>query len=140
MVDESLNGLKVLWVEDDSFLAEFISKTLKSAGAEINYNNTGEQAIEKVGLEEFDVALVDILLPGVDGWDVITKIRSTEKTKGIPIIVFSNLGRQEEVNKGIELGADRFIVKSSIHPRELVAEINKAIKAKKGQNDDGESA
>jgi len=132
--EKSLAGLKVLFVEDDSFLAEFVSKTLKMAGAEINYNNTGEQSLEKIGNEEFDVALVDILLPGVDGWEVITKIRNTEKTAHIPIVVFSNLGRQEEVNKGIELGADRFIVKSSIHPRELVSEIVKAIESRKKKN------
>lgn len=132
MAEESLKGLTILWVEDDSFLAEFITKTLKGAGAEVIYTNTGEQAIEKIDSgENFDVALCDILLPGVDGWDVISKIRASEKHADKPIIVFSNLGRQEEVNKGIELGADRFIVKSSIHPRELVAEINKAIESRK---------
>ena len=134
MAEQELNGLKILWVEDDSFLAEFISKTLKTAGADIIYTNTGEQAIEKVDAgEAFDVVLCDLLLPGVDGWDVITKVRSTETTANTPIIVFSNLGRQEEVNKGIELGADRFIVKSSIHPRELVAEIMKAIESRKNK-------
>lgn len=132
--DKSLAGLKILFVEDDSFLAEFVSKTLKMAGAEINYNNTGEQSLEKIDSEDFDIALVDILLPGVDGWEVITKIRSTEKTANVPIVVFSNLGRQEEVNKGIELGADRFIVKSSIHPRELVDEIKKAIESRKNKS------
>lgn len=134
MEEKSLDGVKILFVEDDSFLAEFVSKTLKMAGAEINYNNTGEQSIEKIGVEDFDVALVDILLPGIDGWEVITKIRNTEKTANTPVVVFSNLGRQEEVNKGIELGADRFIVKSSIHPRELVVEINKAIESRKNKS------
>ena len=130
MADESLQGLNVLWVEDDSFLAEFITKTLKGAGAEVDYNNTGEQALEKIDGTAYDVVLTDILLPGVDGWEVISKARASEKNANVPIIVFSNLGRQDEVNKGIELGADRFIVKSSIHPRELVAEINKAIESR----------
>jgi len=127
MAEKPLEGLRALWVEDDAFLAEFITKTLTDGGADVVYVNSGEQALEKIESEEFDVAVVDILLPGVDGWDVIQKVREHKNTQNIPIIVFSNLGRQEEVNKGIELGADRFIVKSSIHPKELISEVQKAL-------------
>lgn len=132
MLDQPLAGVTVLWVEDDSFLAEFITKTLSDGGAKVTYVNTGEQALEKIKDDAFDVALIDILLPGTSGWDVITAIRGSEDKKNVPIIVFSNLGSQEDVNKGIELGADRFIVKSSIHPKELITEIEKARKARGG--------
>jgi len=124
------SGMKILWVEDDKFLGDLVAKRLADNGYDVMHESTGEDAVKRLEKETPEVALVDILLPEMDGYEVVKNIRANEKTKDIPVIFFTNLATKEDIEKGYSVGADRFLVKSNIIPDEIVTEIESVLKEK----------
>jgi len=124
---EKLKEKKVMWVEDDQFLSEMIAKKLREQGAELEFANNGEEAIAKIRDTQPDVLLLDILLPGKTGFDVLSEMKEEDSMKNIPVILFSNLGQQEDIDKGYSLGADKFLVKATVDLDGVVDEINNLI-------------
>lgn len=123
MADDKLSGYTVMWVEDDQFLSEMISKKLQENGAELVFAGTGEEAMEKLEESKPDILLLDILLPGKSGFEVLEDMKNDEELKDIPVILFSNLGQQEDIDKGYNLGADKFLVKATVDLNGVVDEI-----------------
>jgi CheY-like chemotaxis protein len=120
---EKLSGYTIMWVEDDEFLSEMIAKKLREQGAELEFTNKGEGAVEKLRETNPDLLLLDILLPGKDGFEVLEEMKNDEELKDIPVILFSNLGQQEDIDKGYNLGADKFLVKATVDLNNVVDEI-----------------
>lgn len=123
-------GKKVLWIEDDKFLGDLITKKLSNSGFQVMHEETGEAALKRLESDLADIALVDILLPEMDGFEIVTKMKENEKTKNIPVIFFTNLATKEDIEKGYSVGADRFLVKSNMIPDEIVTEIENLLKEK----------
>jgi len=122
---KSSGNKKILIVEDDQFLLEMYSAKLKNAGFVIEIAQDGEQALSK--LEEFkpDLVLLDIVIPKLDGFEVLRKIRENPTTKNTKVIALTNLGQQSEVERGMSLGADDYFIKAHFTPSEIVYRINK---------------
>lgn len=116
---------KVLLVEDDPFLVDIYSTKFKESGFEIEVVQKGDEAFDKVKEIKPDIILLDILLPGTSGWDILKKIREDKKLKDIKVVILSNLGEEGEVEKGVFLGADKYIVKAYYTPAEVVKEVKK---------------
>lgn len=121
---------KVLIIEDDSFLQGLESGKLKKEGYEVITASTGEEAMKKLIEPNIDLVLLDLILPGIDGFEILQKIRSTESLKNIPVIVFSNLSEEKDIKKSKELGATDFMVKSNFTLEELVTRIKKILTSK----------
>ncbi|MFW6311498.1 MAG: response regulator [Nanoarchaeota archaeon] len=125
---------KILIVEDDRFLRELISKKLD---AEEEYNVVqavdGEAAIEKIEEEDPDLVLLDLILPGIDGFEVLSRVKNNPDLMDTPIVVLSNLGQKEEVDKGLELGAIDFLVKAHFTPGEIIKKVKKVLKEEIGE-------
>lgn len=119
---------KVLIVEDDTFLQGLEASKLAKAGFEVITASTGEEAMKKINEPDINVILLDLILPNYDGFEILKKIRETEKIKNIPVIVFSNLSDEKDVKKSKELGATDFMVKSNFTLDELIKKINSLIK------------
>lgn len=119
---------KVLIIEDDSFLQGLEAKKLTKAGFEIITASTGEEAMHKINEPGINIILLDLILPNYDGFEILKKIRETEKTKDTPVIVFSNLSEEKDVKKSKELGATDFMVKSNFTLDELINRINSLLK------------
>ena len=130
MAGDKLKGKKVMWVEDDQFLSEMIAKKLRDQGAELEFAGTGEEASDKIKEAKPDVLLLDILLPGKTGYDVLKEMKQDDGMKDTPVILFSNLGQQEDIDKGYELGADKFLVKATVDLDGVVDEINELLESK----------
>lgn len=126
-VKQSLEGVRIMWVEDDKLLSDLIAAKLSEHGATMFYANNGEDAWNTIKDEQPDLVLLDILLPGMDGFEVLEKIKGNEETKGIKVILFSNLGQQKDIDKGMDLGASRFLVKSSVLPDDVIGEIKQVL-------------
>lgn len=118
---------KILIVEDDQFLQSLESTKLKKEGYEVNVASNGEEALTKVEEADFDLLLLDLILPNFDGFEILKKVREYEKTKDLPVIVFSNLSEEKDVNKSKELGANFFMVKSNFTLDELIEHVNKVL-------------
>lgn len=110
---------KILVVDDDGALAEMITIMLRSEGFETHTAMSGSEAIEKIERVNPDLVLLDVMLPGMNGIDVCSKIR---ETSGVPIIMLTARTDTQDVVKGLESGADDYVVKP-FNPKELVARI-----------------
>lgn len=121
---------KVLFVEDDSDQAFLYREVLNLKGIETDSAISGEEALKKVAENKPDLIFMDILLNGENGLDVMQKIKQDEKTKDIPVIVFTNTNKKEYKDRAEDLGAADFLIKSQIVPQE-VAEKVKAMFEKK---------
>ena len=122
---------KILVVEDDNFLANAYRIKLQKIGFEVIVANDGDEALEKIKSENIDLVILDLIIPKIDGFGVLTEIRSQEEYKNIPILVASNLGQSEDLNRAMKLGANDFVVKSDTPLDMLIEKIKKLI----SQND-----
>jgi len=121
-------GEKILVVEDDKFLRELISRKLSGEGFEVSEAIDGEEGIKKIKEEKPALVLLDLILPGVDGFEVLSKIREDPNMAQTPVIVLSNLGQREEIEKGLKLGAIDYLIKAHFTPGEIVEKIKNALK------------
>lgn len=117
-----------MWVEDDQLLGDVVAKVISNHGASVVRAMDGEEAMRMVETEMPDIVVLDILLPKADGFKVLETIKQNPKLMHIPVILFSNLSSKEDIEKGLSLGALKFIVKATIVPNEIVDEIASALK------------
>lgn len=110
---------KVLSIEDDVFLSSLVSGKLIEAGFSVITAATGGDGLAKVKLEHPHLVLLDIMLPDMGGFEILQILKSDPETRTIPVIILSNLGGRDEIEKGIELGAASYLVKSNILPHEV---------------------
>jgi len=114
---------KILIVEDDKFLRELMVRKLSQENFEIIEAVDGEEGIKKIKDTIPDIVLLDLILPGIDGFEVLAKIKEDTTTNSIPVIILSNLGQREDVERGMKLGAIDFLVKAHFTPNEIIDKI-----------------
>jgi DNA-binding response OmpR family regulator len=119
---------KVIIVEDDTFLQSLASQKLGKEGFTVVAISDGNVAYDTVKKEKPDIMLLDLMMPGVDGFQVLEKVKSDESTKAIPVVVFSNLSDDKDINRAKELGAVEFMVKSNFTLDELVEKVKSILK------------
>ena len=125
---DNVDTKKVLIVEDDEFLRSLNAKRLETEGFKVAVAVDGQNAIDLIPKEMPNLIFLDLLLPGVDGFEVLKTIKADEKTKDIPVVVFSNLGQKEDVEKAHNLGAIDFLVKANFTLDDVVAKIKEILK------------
>lgn len=118
---------KILLIEDDPLLIDIYSTKLQQSGFEIVVVEQGEKALAAIQSETPDLVLLDIVLPHTDGWDILKNLKESEELKHIPVVVLSNLGQKEEIEKGLNLGAVKYLIKAHYTPSEIVQEIVKLV-------------
>ena len=119
---------KILIVEDDKFLRELIVKKLSNEGYDVVEAVDGEQGIQKIKATKPDLVLLDLILPGIDGFGVLSQKKEDPFIASIPVIVLSNLGQKEDVDKGIGLGAADYLIKAHFTPGEIIEKVRNIIK------------
>ncbi len=98
-------------MDDDPTMVRLIKVNLKLNEYEVLEATSGEQALEIISKEPLDLVVLDIMMPGVDGWQVLKHIRSREETKELPVILVTAKTQDSDVIRGWELGADEYIIK-----------------------------
>jgi DNA-binding response OmpR family regulator len=119
---------KILIVEDDKFLRELIVQKLIKEGYETVEAIDGEQGIKKIKEENPDIVLLDLILPGIDGFEVLSQKKEDPGVAQIPVIVLSNLGQKEDVERGLKLGAVDYLIKAHFTPGEIIEKIKNILK------------
>lgn len=119
--------MKVLVVEDEPLISEMIAKSLRLEGYQVEAAKTGEEGLEKIGEINPDLVLLDVLLPRIDGWEVLTRMRDDQRTRSIPIIMLTALSDEKSKVQGLRGGADDYVTKpfSSL---ELMARVEAVLK------------
>ncbi len=118
---------KILIVEDDPFLSEMYVAKLTEAGFEAEVVGDGKKGMAVIEKDKPDLLLLDVVLPKMDGFEILRRIKADEKLKDMPVILLTNLGQKNEVEKGLSLGANEYIIKAHFTPTAVVAKVKEML-------------
>lgn len=119
---------KILLVEDDQFLGSLMKNRFVKEGFDTDWVTNGDEAIAKLKEAPHDLILMDIILPGASGFEVMEKIIAEPQVGSTPIIIISNLGQQSDIVRGRELGAAAYLVKADTPIDVLVQKVREFLK------------
>lgn len=114
----------ILIIEDDKYLNDLLCKKLAGAGFTALAAIDAEEGLKSLKKNKTDLILLDLLLPGMHGFEFLEIIKKDPSTKDIPVIIISNLGQKEDVEKGLALGADDYLVKAGVTLDEIIRKVN----------------
>jgi DNA-binding response OmpR family regulator len=117
----------ILIIEDDKFLGALMVKKITAAGLKASWSAEGGQGFSKAKEEKPDLVLLDIILPDMEGFEVLKNLKDEDSTKAIPVVILSNLGQKEEIEKGMNLGASDYLVKAQMTPEEILEKVKKLL-------------
>jgi len=118
---------KILLAEDDPFIIDIYTTKLKQANLDVEVVNEGDEVLERARKQKPDLLLLDIVLPTMNGWEILRAIRNSEDLKNLPVVILSNLYQKDEVEKGLKFGALKYLIKAHYTPSEVVKEVKKIL-------------
>lgn len=124
--NEANKGKRVLIVEDDDFLRGLLSHNLSDVGYKVDSARDAETAFKFLGRHMPDIILLDLMLPGMNGFDFLSETKETRKL-AVPVVVLSNLGSKEDIDMALSLGAADFMVKASVTPKQIVGKVHNVL-------------
>lgn len=118
------NKKTILIVEDDAFLSDMYQTKFSESGYDVKVAQDGQQGLSMLqeGLRP-DMVLLDIVMPKMDGIEMLTAMKKNEKLKDIPVVLLTNLGQESDITRGMELGALDYFVKAHFTPSEIVKKV-----------------
>lgn len=119
---------KVLIIEDEQMLSAMYKVKFENEGYDITVANDGSEGLEIAKNNKFDMILLDIIMPKIDGFAVLKKLREQSNSKDTPVILLTNLGQDEDVTRGKELGAVGYLIKANNTPAEVVEKVKGHLK------------
>ncbi|OGY64072.1 MAG: hypothetical protein A3I89_02245 [Candidatus Harrisonbacteria bacterium RIFCSPLOWO2_02_FULL_41_11] len=128
-----MNMKKILLIEDDPFLSSLLGNRLKKEGFDLTLVRNGNEAMKALKTQKPDLALLDIILPGKSGFEVMEEIKLDPQTAKVPVFIISNLGQDTDVQRGEELGAKEYIVKARISIDEIVEKVKNFLSKNKAK-------
>lgn len=120
--------MRILVIEDDVFFQKFYSLKLEERGYQVEIASDGIEGLEKVKTFKPDIIILDIIMPNKDGFEVLQDLSTDDALKKIPVLVFSTLGQEKDVDKALKLGAKDYVNKSYFDLNTLLAKINSVTK------------
>jgi DNA-binding response OmpR family regulator len=117
----------ILIVEDDKFIADIYKRKFNQEGFGVEIAKDGLKALKIIREKKPDLLLLDIILPGFNGWQILRQIKEDQKLKDLKVVILSNLEQRKDIEKGIKLGAQAYLIKAHYTPSEVVKEIKKII-------------
>jgi len=124
------NGMDILFIEDNKEIIQMYSLRFQSSGYGVKLAENGAWGVKMAQEKKFDVIVMDMMMPAMNGYEMLKAIKKDSKNIDTPIIVISNSAQDAEIEKSLELGANKYLLKSSITPSGLVEEIEKLVKTK----------
>lgn len=120
---ETPSGPKILIIDDDPFITDLYLLKLKEQGFLVESAANGKIGLEKIKTYGPDLVLLDIVMPALDGFDLLHKLKEQESLHKPKVVLLTNLGQKEEVERGMKLGAVDYIIKANFTPTEVVEKI-----------------
>lgn len=118
---------RILLIEDEDLIRDLYKRQLEKVGLTTDAFATGQEGLTALDRDSYDLILLDIMLPKVNGLDILMQLKRNEKTKNIPVILVSNLGQDDVVQEGLNLGATSYLVKLHHTPDQIVEEVKKVL-------------
>ena len=126
--EKNMEKQKILIIEDEVTLHEALLDYLKGEGFEVFSAVDGEKGVEEAKAKLPDLVLLDIVLPKKDGYEVLTELKKDDKTKNIPVILLTNLGSNEDIQKAFDKGATTYLIKADYKLEDVVKKIKETLK------------
>jgi len=124
---KKVENVHVLIIEDDSFLANIYKTKFEMEGFTVSVSDNGESGLADIKKKKPDIVLLDILLPKMDGFTVLEHAKADKEISEIPVILLTNLGQKDDVDKGLDLGAEDYLIKAHFKPSETVEKVKKVL-------------
>ena len=119
--------VKILVVDDDPFILDMYVLKFKDQGFQIDTATDGKMCLEKIKTCKPDIVLLDVVMPKMDGFEVMKKIKEEKSPRPFKLIFLTNFGQKEDVEKGMEMGADGYIIKAHFTPSEVVVKVKELL-------------
>ena len=129
MENDKKKPIRVLVVDDEPALLDIYTTKLKMENYDVLTAGDGLSGLELALHESPDIVLLDVLMPGKDGFEVLRDLRSAPQTKELPVIILSNLGQEYEVRRGLSLGANRFLTKADLTPTRVAQAVKETLQS-----------
>ncbi|MEN9524497.1 MAG: hypothetical protein RL536_566 [Candidatus Parcubacteria bacterium] len=120
---EPLEKRKLLWVEDDKLIGTILGKKLVASGFDLFHAKNGDEALKHLASNVPDAIILDLLMPGISGFDVLQKVKADPRLKNVPTMILSNLSKQSDIERAKILGAQKFLVKAAASLDQIVEEV-----------------
>jgi len=114
---------KIFIVEDEPFLSDMYKFKFEQENFEVTSASDGEEALRIIRRQKPDIILLDIVMPKLNGFEMLEELKKSPITKSIPVLIFSNLSQKEEIKKGMALGAEDFFIKSNYTPNQVLEKV-----------------
>ena len=121
------NSKKILLVEDEDFIRELYVRQLTKAGFQVKSAVDGQTGLDLLKSEAFDLLLLDIMLPGMNGLQLLREFKTQNPNSKMITILLTNLGQEAVIKEGFELGAQAYLIKASYTPDQVVNEVRNAL-------------
>lgn len=118
---------QLLLIEDDTLIRELYKRQLDKAGLPTDAFDNGPDGIAAAQNKRYDLVLLDIMLPQMNGLDILRALKKSEKSASIPVIFLTNMGQESILQEGISLGAIGYLIKASYTPDQLIEEIKNVL-------------
>ena len=122
------NTKKILLVEDEDFIRDLYVRQLTRAGFQVKFAVDGQSGLNALALEPFDLLLLDIMLPGINGLQLLREFKTKNPASKMITILLTNLGQETVMKTGFDLGAAGYLIKSSYSPDQVISEIANFLK------------
>jgi DNA-binding response OmpR family regulator len=119
--------VKILLIEDEEMLANMYEVKFQNEGFEVIKALDGATGLELSKTTSPDMVLLDVIMPKMDGFSVLKSMREDEATKDLPVMLLTNLGQDEDIQKGKELGVIGYLIKANVTPAEVVESVKKEL-------------
>jgi len=119
--------IRLLVVEDDEFLVKMYESGLTKEGFDVTVAEDGEAGLEKATSLKPDLILLDLILPKLDGFNCLEKLKENATTKKIPVIILSNLGQDSDIKRGLSMGAEDYLIKTDYTVKQVAAKVRKTL-------------
>lgn len=120
-------GMNILIIDDDAFLAGIYGRFLNDNGCEVRVARSGEEGLRQMERDVPDLVVLDVLLPEMDGFEVMETVRSHPDIGRLPLVVLSKLGQREDVDRAMECGASAYLIKAHARPQSLLKRIQEIL-------------
>src|SRR3989344_2610466 len=118
---------RILLVEDEESIRDLYARQLTKAGFNVTPVGTGEAALDTLKKVQFDILLLDIMLPGINGLQILREFKTMFPNSGAKVIMLTNLGQDTVIKEGFELGANAYLIKASFTPDQVVNEVKNVL-------------
>lgn len=121
---------RILLIEDDEFIRDIYNEEFIRGGFQIDSVGTGKEGFEKLSQNLYDLLLLDIMLPDINGLEILRQVKQNPSTRNLKIVLLTNLGQDAIIKQGFQLGADKYLVKMSYNPDQVVTEVKDLLEGK----------